>query len=258
MVEAQTTEVEVNLGSPARASPPERSVDLSSPERTISSPGRVASAELPPPSSDSGLGHSAPRRDQTPPPPQKDAETDRAKTPVKTVQEPRLSPKSQAARNQQQQQQKKQKKDSAPVVEPPKQPQQTPMPPPPPGPKAASTQLVPHVPASASTSTLIKTAPSSSQVATSRALFAATIQPNISSWEVGQLRTKSGNSLGSEKHYDMDWNSADTAEVSSNPTSEHPAGPSAVLQSIYNMQTAVLDCSKKASVSFFTQLSFFL
>jgi len=105
---------------------------------------------------------------------------------------------------------------------------------------------------------LIKTAPSSSQVATSRALFAATIQPNISSWEVGQLRTKSGNSLGSEKHYDMDWNSADTAEVSSNPSSEHPVGPSAVLQSIYNMQTAVLDCSKKASVSFFTQLSFFL
>jgi hypothetical protein len=130
------------------------------------------------------------------------------------------------------------------------------MPPPPPGPKAASTQLVPHVPAPKST--LTKTAPSSSQVATSRALFAATTQPDISSWEVGQLRTKSGNSLGSEKHYDMDWNSADTAEVSSNLSSEHPVGPSAVLQSIYNMQTAVLDCSKKASVSFFTQLSFFL
>ena len=132
------------------------------------------------------------------------------------------------------------------------------MPPPPPGPKAASTQLVPHVPASAPRSTLTKTVPSSSQVATSRALFAATIQPNVSSWEVGQLRTKSGNSLGSEKHYDMDWNSADTSEVSSNPGSEHPIGPSAVLQSIYTMQTAVLDCSKKASVSFFTQLSFFL
>ena len=107
MVESQTTEVEVNLGSPARASSPEWSIDLSSPDRTISSPVRVSSTELPPPSSDSGLGHSAPRRDQTPPPPQKDAETDRAKTPVKAVQEPRLSPKSQAARNQQQQQQKK-------------------------------------------------------------------------------------------------------------------------------------------------------
>ena len=130
MVEAQTTEVEVNLGSPARASPPERSIDLTSPEKTIS-PTRVSSAELPPPSSDSGLGHSAPRRDQTPPPPQKDAETDRAKTLAKTVLEPRLSPKSQAARNQQQQQQKKQQqqrlqkpklqqqqKDSAPNVEP--------------------------------------------------------------------------------------------------------------------------------------------
>ena len=132
------------------------------------------------------------------------------------------------------------------------------MPPPPPGLKAASTQLVPHVPAPAPRSTLTKTAPSSSQVATSRALFAATTQPDLSSWEVGQLRTKSGNSLGSDRHYDMDWNSADTAEVSSNPGSEHPAGPSAVLQSIYTMQTAVLDCSKKASVSFFTQLSFFL
>ena len=132
------------------------------------------------------------------------------------------------------------------------------MPPPSSGPLTASTQLVPHVPASAPRSTLTKAAPSSSQVATSRALFAATTQPDISSWEVGQLRTKSGNSLGSEKHYDMDWNSADTAEVSSNPSSEHPVGPSAVLQSIYNMQTAVLDCSKKASVSFFTQLSFVL
>ena len=105
---------------------------------------------------------------------------------------------------------------------------------------------------------MTKSTPSSSQVELSRTLLAATIQPKTSSWEVGQLRTKSGNSLGSEKHYDMDWNSADAAEVSSNPSSEHPVGPSAVLQSIYNMQTAVLDCSKKAWVSFFTQLSFFV
>ena len=103
MVESKTTEAEVNLGNPARASPPEQSVDIHSPERTISSPGRVASAELPPPSSDSVLGHSAPSQDQTPPRPQKDAESDHAKTPAKTVLEPRLSPKSQVARNQQQQ-----------------------------------------------------------------------------------------------------------------------------------------------------------
>ena len=104
MVESKTTEAEVNLGSPARASPPEWSIDLSSPERTISSPVRVTSAELPPPSSDSGLGHSAPSQDQTPPRPQKDAESDHAKTPAKTLPESRLSPKAQAARNQQQQQ----------------------------------------------------------------------------------------------------------------------------------------------------------
>ena len=130
------------------------------------------------------------------------------------------------------------------------------MPPPPPKSKTANTQLVPHVSASAPRSTLAKGTPSSAQVELSRTLLAATIQPKTSSWEVGQLRTKSGNSLGSERHYDMDWNSADTADVSSNPTSEHPAGPSAVLQSIYNMQAAVLDCSQKASVNF-SELSSF-
>ena len=71
--------------------------------------------------------------------------------------------------------------------------------------------------------------------------------------EFPRLRTQSGNSLGSVEHYNMDWNAADTSEVSS----PNPVGPSHVAQSIHALQVAVLNASKVTEVNL-PQLSPFL
>ena len=63
--------------------------------------------------------------------------------------------------------------------------------------------------------------------------------------EIPQLRTQSGNNLGSVGHYSMDWNAADTSEVSS----PNPVGPSHVAQSIHALQVAVLNASKITEVN---------
>ena len=63
--------------------------------------------------------------------------------------------------------------------------------------------------------------------------------------EIPQLRTQSGNSLGSVGHYSMDWNAADASEVSS----PNPVGPSQVVQSIHALHVAVLNASKITEVN---------
>jgi len=81
----------------------------------------------PPPRSGPALGKSAPTRGQTSPRPQTDAGTNRARTPATALPEPRLSPRSQTARNQQQQQQKHQQKQQ-PKQQPQKPVRQTTLP----------------------------------------------------------------------------------------------------------------------------------
>jgi outer membrane biosynthesis protein TonB len=63
-------------------------------------------------------------------------------------------------------------------------------------------------------------------------------------------KTASGNSLGSLGHYSMDWNNADTSEVSSgNPSARlHPAGPSNLTQKIYAARVALQEVDKVAQV----------
>ena len=89
-----------------------------------------------------------------------------------------------------------------------------------------------------------------------QALTTSVSRVTTSSWVFPQLRTKSGHSLGSEKQYHMDWNAADTSEVSSaNPVTPHPAGPSALAQAMHNLQLSTLRASKLVEVSFY-QLDF--
>ena len=59
------------------------------------------------------------------------------------------------------------------------------------------------------------------------------------------MRTKSGKSLGSLEHYSMDWNAADTGDVSS----RHPAGPSLLAQKMHAVKVAVLEADKAAEVN---------
>jgi len=76
-------------------------------------------------------------------------------------------------------------------------------------------------------------------------------------WGFLPLRTDSGQSLGSLKHYDADWNSADTDEVSSSSAAqgdEHPAGSSVCARRMLEMQTSALLATQAVNVSssFFT------
>ena len=70
------------------------------------------------------------------------------------------------------------------------------------------------------------------------------------------LQTLSGRSLGSLEHYSMDWNSADTSEVSTahpQPT-QHPAGPGMLAQKMHALKVAVMDANKTAAVNTILQL----
>ena len=87
-----------------------------------------------------------------------------------------------------------------------------------------------------------------------QALTTSVSRVTSSSWVLPQLRTQSGQSFGSEKQYHMDWNAADTSEVSSaNPVTQHPAGPSALAQAMHNLQLSTLRASKLAEVFFLSQ-----
>ena len=50
--------------------------------------------------------------------------------------------------------------------------------------------------------------------------------------------------MGSLEHYSMDWNAADTGDV----TSEHPAGPSLLAQKMYKVRAAVAEANKAAEI----------
>ena len=59
------------------------------------------------------------------------------------------------------------------------------------------------------------------------------------------MRTQSGRSLGSLEHYNMDWSTADTGEV----TSQHPVGPSLLAQKMFAVKAAVHEADKVAEVN---------
>jgi hypothetical protein len=55
---------------------------------------------------------------------------------------------------------------------------------------------------------------------------------------------------GSLEQFNMDWNAADTSEVSSSdPNARHPAGPGKIAQSLHTLQCAVLRMTRDAEVS---------
>ena len=51
--------------------------------------------------------------------------------------------------------------------------------------------------------------------------------------------------MGSLEHYNMDWNAADSSEV----TSRHPAGPSLLAQKMFAVKVAVIEAEKVAKVN---------
>ena len=80
---------------------------------------------------------------------------------------------------------------------------------------------------------------------TGAAPTSGSLQTTAVSWGFAPLKTLSGNSLGSLEHYHMDWNAADTDEV----TSQHPAGPSILAQKMFAAKAAILEADKAAEVS---------
>ena len=81
---------------------------------------------------------------------------------------------------------------------------------------------------------------------TTRVTTSSNWSPNTPvSWGFPVLRTESGRSLGSLKQYSMDWNAADTSEV----TTKHPVGPSALAQTVYTLKAAVQAVDKAAEVN---------
>ena len=54
---------------------------------------------------------------------------------------------------------------------------------------------------------------------------------------------------GSLEQFNLDWNAADTSEVSSSdPNARHPAGPGKIAQSLHSLQCAVLQMTRDAEV----------
>ena len=51
--------------------------------------------------------------------------------------------------------------------------------------------------------------------------------------------------MGSLEDYSMDWNAADSGEV----TSRHPAGPSFLAQKMFAVKAAILEADKAAKVN---------
>ena len=67
------------------------------------------------------------------------------------------------------------------------------------------------------------------------------------------MKTLSGGSLGSLEQLHMDWNAADTSEVSSRTPagqiSDHPAGPSSVAQKLFAVKAALQEAEQTTMVS---------
>ena len=76
------------------------------------------------------------------------------------------------------------------------------------------------------------------------------IQTTAANWGFAPLKTLSGRSLGSLEQLHMDWNAADTSEVTSRSSvgqiSDHPTGPSLVAQKMFAAKAALLEADRTA------------
>ena len=73
-------------------------------------------------------------------------------------------------------------------------------------------------------------------------------QATSSNWGFAPLQTLSGQSLGSLEQHSMDWNAADSAEVSSEGI---PLGPGLLAQKMFAVKAAVHEADKVAEVGLF-------
>ena len=63
------------------------------------------------------------------------------------------------------------------------------------------------------------------------------------------LRTPSGDNLGSAEQFVKAWNAADLAEGSSTTASPHLAGPSRMFQSLHTVQASIVDANRVLEVT---------
>ena len=220
-----------------------------SPERTVTSPARATTANIPPPISipesvtdPEKEGTSAPNRDSTWPRPLKELEKEKAKTPAEPSPkpDPRPTPKAQALLNQEQQKKKKQQqqtlekqqKRQPEVVKPPQQAQQQTRQPEPAKTPGASPPPNPTRAASGATPTT-----SDKRVVAGKQVSAT---PSVIRFgqALSKPRTPSGDKLDSAEAFVDAWNGADLAE-GYDPASPHPAGPSRMFQSLHCVQASV-------------------
>ena len=75
------------------------------------------------------------------------------------------------------------------------------------------------------------------------------IQTTSSNWGFAPLQTLSGHSLGSLTQHSMDWNVADSAEVSSGGL---PLGPSLLAQKMFAVKATVQEADQVAKVKFYS------
>ena len=86
----------------------------------------------------------------------------------------------------------------------------------------------------------------------SRSTAAATstgIQATSSNWGFAPVQTLSGNSLGSLEQHNMEWNAADSGEVSSEGL---PLGPGLLAQKMFAMKAAIHEADKVAEVKIYS------
>ena len=77
--------------------------------------------------------------------------------------------------------------------------------------------------------------------AITRARLSGQVMPN--------LRTPSGDNLGSAEQFVKAWNAADLAEGSTTSASPHLAGPSRMFQSLHSVQTSVVEANRVFEVT---------
>ena len=93
----------------------------------------------------------------------------------------------------------------------------------------------------------VSAAPSATRVhdqlseAITRARLSGQVLPN--------LRTPSGDNLGSAEQFVKAWNAADLAEGSTTSASPHPAGPSRMFQSLHSVQASVTEANRVFEVT---------
>lgn len=249
-------------------------MESQSPERAVTSPAHVTTAKTPPPNlipeSVIDLENeeiSATIRDSTWPRPLKELEKEKTKSSAKSLpkSDPRPTPKAQALLNQEQQKKKKQQqqtlekqqKQQQEKVKPPQQAQkQSRQPDPAKTPGASPLPQPTHAASGTIPTTSDKQVVASKQVSATPPATRVHDQlsekitfARLSGQVLPNLRTPSGDNLGSAEQFVKAWNAADLAEGSSTTASPHPAGPSRMFQSLHSVQASVAEANRVFEVT---------